>query len=1827
MSSAVWRRLSRLAARSLVLVTATASISWLPLDAPRAEAAAVSPNATACTTDGYCYAAFSTVQAGGTWSVPANTYNFDILAVGGGGGGNRGRCSYSFGAGGGGGGFAEVFNQAVTPGATVTISVGGGGNAGPADCNTATPAAGTGGTSSVLVGSVAIYAYGGYGMPSGTGITNSNGGNSGNTLINGVSGSGRAGGVVTWDYTGNCTLNGCQAGGGGGAGAAGSGVNAGTGVVSTLTGVRYAGGGPGASNPGLGTSDAGSCTPAANTGRGGGDCWSGVGGAGAGASGYVYIRYLPGPTATISNQSVALGSTATFTASPTRASNLTSATFTYQWQSSADSGSTWSNISGATAASYTTPTQSNLSASGTQYRVRMTQTGPGSTAATSFNFSSAATLTVTKVAQTINFAALSGKTYGDANFTVSATSTSGLAVGFSSATTSICTVSGSTVSILRAGTCTINADQAGDATFAAAPQVQRSFTVSTRALTITANNDNKVFGGTKTYGSGQTAFTSSGLLGSESIGSVTITASGGTAANDNVGSYTLTPSAAIGGTFLASNYTITYVAGSLSVTAANPSFTWSNQTAQFSAGGSTTLTAPTVNSGGSGTWSYSSSDTTVATTTAGSTVNLLKAGTTVITASFTPSTANYSSGTITMTLTVTKANNPISWTQSLGNLIFGAAPVSLSATAINSGTISYSTNDANVCSVSGSTLSIVGVGTCTVTANQAGDADYLAATAVQKSFTISQASNSISFAAAPTGLVFGEVGQTRTVSATATSGTVSYSTSSSACSVNSSTGLVTILSAGSCTINASASGVSANYQAPQTATQTLTIAPASSAAASWSNASATYAPSGTFAIVPPAVTSSASQSNLAGSWVYASSDTSVATVSGNTLNLLRPGSTTVTGTFTPTSSNFASTTATFTLIVGQGVNAITFAAPSDRTVTSGGFAVSASASSGLAVSITSATTSVCTISNGQVSLVSVGTCTLAANQAGDSNYLAAAQVSRSFVVTPAVVTFNSNFGTPTTSTQSLSSPVGANLNSNTFTRTGYTFLGWSSSANGSVNYSDGQSVAFAADTTLYAVWVAINYGITYIANGATAGTVPVDSSNYNINQTINVRTNSGALTRIGYSFGGWNTAANGSGSSYAAGSTITMGAQAIILYAVWMPNTYTVSYNSNGGTGSAQRLGVNVSSDQYTTAGAAVTLPSVGTLVRLGYNFGGWSTSPTGSALSGGFTTTSNVTLYAVWIIKVVAITYDKGTAASFAFSVFPANSSGQFATQILVGQNIDTNITIGSDSFRFVGWSDGTSTYSAGAPFRLGESDVTFTAIWVRVFAVRSTSNRGTAAAGDLVHDAECLNAGNTCNDAQVITANSAPTRVGYTFNGWVDQNGAALQPAATFTVSATRYLLYATWNPIAYTITYDLAGAPGIAATQNSLNIGQTFTTAQAPSRAGYSFAGWNSGGQVYGAGANVQVGSSNLVFAAVWTPNIYVLSFDWNGGSGTATPDSNYTFASAHVLPAGTNHTKLGHTFAGWSITLGGSAVNLEDAALAASGANILLFARWLPNSYAVVFDSQGGSAVPDGSVTFGSNITLPTAPVKTGFNFVGWFDAAVGGTQVSGSTLWQQAANLTLYARWVAAAPTSLVGLVPELQAGIQLRTTTDGKLQINLTGNAMSTVSAVTSSTGQVRVVSQTPNELVIEVVCIAGTSGSITLGNSLQSLRVENAVRCPSASSVTPTNPGGNEQPTVTMTRNALVFAPGVSSLTSTDQANLRNLVSAFSAVKQIVVNSSAFVSTTRAAAARVARERATAIAKYLSKILPGVKVVIRTSVGTSGSISRATSIAVLGTR
>ncbi len=102
------------------------------------------------------------------------------------------------------------------------------------------------------------------------------------------------------------------------------------------------------------------------------------------------------------------------------------------------------------------------------------------------------TITVERVAQTLTFTstAPTGTTVGG-TYTVTATTSSGLPVAFSSASPTVCTVTGSTVSFIAAGTCLINADQAGDTTYSPAPQLQQIMTVTSvpPEVTVTKTTD------------------------------------------------------------------------------------------------------------------------------------------------------------------------------------------------------------------------------------------------------------------------------------------------------------------------------------------------------------------------------------------------------------------------------------------------------------------------------------------------------------------------------------------------------------------------------------------------------------------------------------------------------------------------------------------------------------------------------------------------------------------------------------------------------------------------------------------------------------------------------------------------------------------------------------------------------------------------------------------------------------------------------------------------------------------------------------------------------------------------------------------------------------------------------------------------------------------------------------------------------------------------------------------------------------------------------------------------------------------------------------------
>jgi sugar lactone lactonase YvrE len=141
-------------------------------------------------------------------------------------------------------------------------------------------------------------------------------------------------------------------------------------------------------------------------------------------------------------------------------------------------------------------------------------------------------------AQTIIFGTLTNQIFGAVPFTVSATASSGLTVGFNSQTTSACTVSGATVTLLAVGTCTVQATQAGNTTYAAAIPVNQSFQVTQASQTITFGTLSNQVLGTAPFAVSATA--SSGLaVGFASTTSTVCTVSGATVTLVAVGTCTV----------------------------------------------------------------------------------------------------------------------------------------------------------------------------------------------------------------------------------------------------------------------------------------------------------------------------------------------------------------------------------------------------------------------------------------------------------------------------------------------------------------------------------------------------------------------------------------------------------------------------------------------------------------------------------------------------------------------------------------------------------------------------------------------------------------------------------------------------------------------------------------------------------------------------------------------------------------------------------------------------------------------------------------------------------------------------------------------------------------------------------------------------------------------------------------------------------------------------------------------------------------------------------------------------------------------------------------
>ena len=438
------------------------------------------------------------------------------------------------------------------------------------------------------------------------------------------------------------------------------------------------------------------------------------------------------------------------------------------------------------------------------------------------------TVTIAKSpSNTITFASLENRSWSSSIFAVLPTSTSGDTPVIASTTTDVCTVSSLTVTMVSSGTCSLTASEDGNRNYLAATDVVRSFEISrvtpsaSTWTDVTATNGDVdqlispptvLYGGVTvvgswSYSSADTSVVaiSSATMRFGSVGATTIT-----------GSFTPTDLGKYNGTVATLN---------VSVGKIRPQFTWGNVSKTF---GDTTfsLTPPTVTNSVAGTWSYSSQTTSVVSL-ASSTATVAGAGSSLITATFTPTDAtNYvSGGTVAMTVTVEKATPTFGWTGVTA--IFGDANSAITAptvaTTAATGTWAYSSATTSVVTISGSDLDFGNAGTSLITATftPSNTTNYVSGGTVTMTVTVNQADQA-ALSIASTNGTYGTA-LTLSTSGGTTGGTVSWSVvdgTAISCSVSS--GELSASTVGTCGVTATMAG-DTNYKSVVSLPTTVTF--------------------------------------------------------------------------------------------------------------------------------------------------------------------------------------------------------------------------------------------------------------------------------------------------------------------------------------------------------------------------------------------------------------------------------------------------------------------------------------------------------------------------------------------------------------------------------------------------------------------------------------------------------------------------------------------------------------------------------------------------------------------------------------------------------------------------------------------------------------------------------------------------------------------------------------------------------------------------------------------------------------------------------------------
>ena len=398
---------------------------------------------------------------------------------------------------------------------------------------------------------------------------------------------------------------------------------------------------------------------------------------------------------------------------------------------------------------------------------------------------------------------------------------------------------------------------------------------------------------------------------------------------------------------------------------------------------------------------------------------------------------------------------------------------------------------------------------------------------------------------------------------------------------------------------------------------------------------------------------------------------------------------------------------------------------------------------------------------------------------------------------------------------------------------------------------------------------------------------------------------------------------------------------------------------------------------------------------RSGYRFVKWELETYNYQIGGTF----EMKLNAVWSEKEYTIEYDL--------------NDGKVTTNNPVEYGIEddsfTLINPTKTGYTFIGWTGtGLDGLTMSVTIEKGSvGDRSYEANWqANTYTITLNPNGGSIA-----------NTTITVTYDQAYTLND-PEWTGHTFGGWYEGNKKVTSGTWTRTSNLE---LTAKWDIVEYDITYNLNSDT------NSSSNPATYTVDDevilvAPTRTGYTFAGWTYVGQTTPVlSVTIPVGTTgDKTYTANWTADSFTLTFNADGGS--VSPESKtVTYDTSFTLPP---PTKSGYTFAGWF-----NGTKQYTNGTWKETVNVTLKAKWTANSYVVTYDDTAearanvvvtfnynfsGSTPTTVTLSNGQKLNYPTNPTRSGYVFAGWY------TNSSCNTVYNFSGtittDMTLYAGW-------------------------------------------------------------------------------------------------------------------------------------------------------------------------------------------------------------------